>query len=228
MSFADRISLRLEPLSAERRRELLEAAWAQSRLSASSRLTQVRRSLWPVAQTAGAAAIAWVVAEQVLGHSSPFFAPVAAIMSLGVTRGQRARRAVEMMLGVALGVGLADLLIHAVGSGIVQLASVVGLAMIAAILLGAGPMLLTEAAVSATLVVTLAPSGQGYAPTRLIDALVGGTVALVFSQILFPVHPLRLVREAAERVLREVGGTLADAASALEERDLEAAEDALV
>lgn len=228
MSFTDRIALHLGPLSAERRRDVLHAARAQSPLAARPKLGQARVALWPVLQTACAAAIAWLVATRVLGHASPFFAPVAAIMALGATRGQRARRAVEMMLGVALGVGLADLLTHAVGRGIVQLACVVALAMLAAILLGAGSMLLTEAAVSATLVVTLADTKQGYAPTRLIDALVGGFVALVFSQILFPVHPLRVVRAAAERVLRELGDTLADVSAALEARDLDAGEDALV
>jgi uncharacterized membrane protein YgaE (UPF0421/DUF939 family) len=100
--------------------------------------------------------------------------------------------------------------------------------MLAAILLGAGQLFLTEAAVSATLVVTLAPANQQYAPTRLIDAVVGGLVALVFSQILFPVNPLRVVREATERVLRELGETVLDVAAALERRDLEAAEDALL
>ncbi|MEA2450390.1 MAG: hypothetical protein QOG63_2322 [Thermoleophilaceae bacterium] len=228
MSFTDRMSLRVDALSPERRRAVVEAAWTQSRRSAQSRFGQVRRSLWPVVQTAIAATVAWLIATRALGHAAPFFAPVAAIMALSATRGQRARRAVEMMLGVALGVGLADLLIHAVGSGIIQLAGVVALAMLAALLLGAGQMLLTEAAVSAALVVTLAPSNHSYAPTRLVDALVGGAVALLFSQILFPVNPLKVVRGAAERVLRELGETLSDVASALDGRDLEAAENALV
>ena len=228
MFFTDRISLRVDALSPERRRAVVEAAWSQSRRSAQTRFGQARRSLWPVVQTACAATVAWLIATRALGHHVPFFAPVAAIMALSATRGQRARRAVEMMLGVALGVGLADLFIHAVGSGLWQLGGVVALAMLAALLLGAGQLFLTEAAVSATLVVTLAPSDQSYAPTRLIDALVGGAVALLFSQILFPVNPLKVVREAAERVLRELGETLSDVAAALEARDLEAAENALV
>jgi uncharacterized membrane protein YgaE (UPF0421/DUF939 family) len=228
MSFSDRMSPRVDALSAERRRDLLDAAWAQSRDSARSGFGQARRALWPVLQTACAAAAAWFIATRLFDHASPFMAPVAAILALGATRGQRARRAVEMMLGVALGVGLADLLIHAVGSGVLQLVCVVTAAMLAAILLGAGQLFLTEAAVSATLVVTLTPSNEAYAPTRLIDAVVGGAVALLFSQILFPVHPLRVVREATERVLRELGETLHDVASALERRDDEAAEEALL
>jgi uncharacterized membrane protein YgaE (UPF0421/DUF939 family) len=95
--------------------------------------------------------------------------------------------------------------------------------------LGAGRLLLTEAAVSATQIATIAPSSSGgYAPTRLVDALVGGGVALLFSQLLFPLHPVRVVRDAARAVLRELSETLDDTAAALDAHDLEAAEQALL
>src|SRR5947199_176069 len=79
-------------------------------------------------------------------------------------------------------------------------------------LLGGGRLLLTESAVSATLVATVAPSTQGFPPTRLLDALAGGAVALIFSQLLFPVHPLRVVGDAAESVVKELAETLEDVA----------------
>src|SRR5437764_1144536 len=215
-------------LGAARRRELLETAATRSRTSSRSSVDRLRANLWPLVQTAVAASLAWWIASTVLGHASPFFAPIAAIVSLGATRGQRSRRAVELMLGVALGIGLADLLIHAIGVGVAQLALTVGLAMAAAIVLGAGLVLLTEAAVSATLVATVSPATHGLPPTRLVDALVGGTTALVFSQLLFPVNPVRVVREAAESIVRELAETLADVAEALDGRDHGAAERALL
>jgi uncharacterized membrane protein YccC len=175
-----------------------------------------------------AAGVAWQLADGLLGHRSPFFAPIAAIVSLAATRGQRARRAIELMLGVAIGIGIGELLTRAIGIGVVQLALIVALAMAAAILLGAGRQLITEAAVSATLVATVSPATQGFPPTRLLDALVGGTVALVFSQLLFPVHPVRVVHEAAETVVDELSETISDVADALDHSDLEAAERALV
>ena len=217
-----------ELLSPERRREVLEAAAARARLSSGSGVARLRAQVWPFAQTAVAAMVAWTVADKALGHPSPFFAPIAAIMALGATRGQRGRRAVEMMLGVALGIGLGDLLVRAIGTGIAQLGLVISLAMAAAVLLGAGTLLLTEAAVSATLVATVAPTTQGFPPTRLIDALTGGVIALLFSQLLFPVNPVRVVRDAAESVVRELGETLQDVSSALGGEDLEAAEAALL
>ncbi len=184
----------VERLSGERRRELIEAAAARGRLSSRGALVRLRGNLLPVGQTAAAAALAWLLANSVLGHQNPVFAPIAAIVSLGATRGQRAQRAIELILGVALGITAGDLLTSVIGVGVWQLAVIVGLAMAAAVWLGAGLLLLSEAGVSATLVATLQPTTHGFPPARLLDVFVGGAVALVFSQLLFPVHPVKLVR----------------------------------
>jgi hypothetical protein len=53
-------------------------------------------------------------------------------------------------------------------------------------------------------------------------------VALVFSQLLFPVDPVRLVRQAGEQVLDQLADTLDQVAEALESRDLELAESAMM
>jgi uncharacterized membrane protein YgaE (UPF0421/DUF939 family) len=225
---ARRLHAPLEALDGLRRRELLEAATARSRVSTRGAWARLRVNLWPLVQTSVAAALAWFLAAKLLGDPSPFFAPVAAIMSLGATRGERLRGALELILGVALGIGLGELLRRWIGVGEAQLALTVGLAMAAAVLLGAGRMLLTEAAVSASLVATVSLETQGFPPTRLLDALVGGAVALVFSQVLFPVNPVKVVCEAAESIIGELAETLRDVAGALEDRDLQSAERALV
>lgn len=181
-----------------------------------------------MAQTAAAACLAWFVAVEVLGHQRPFFAPVAAIIALGVTRGERGRQAVEMMVGVAVGIAVGDLLIAAIGTGTAQIALVVGLAMAAAVLLGRGEVFATQAAVSAALVATVDARAGAFVPDRFLDALTGGAIALLFSQVLFPVDPVRLVREAVDDILAELAGTLESVADALADRDLGAAETALV
>jgi hypothetical protein len=88
-----------QALDSERRRELLEAAAARSRRSSRGALGRVRTNGWPLVQTAIAAALAWLIASKLLRDPSPFFAPVAAIMSLAATRGQRMRRAIELIIG---------------------------------------------------------------------------------------------------------------------------------
>src|SRR5690348_6757825 len=217
----------VEPLSAERRRELIEAAAARGRTSSRGALARLRENLLPVLQTAGAAALAWLFANSVLGHENPIFAPVAAIVSLGATRGQRAQRAIELILGVALGITAGDLLTSLIGVGVWQLAVIVGLAMAAAVSFGAGLLLLSEAGVSASLVATVQSTTHGFPPARLLDVLVGGTVALAFSQLLFPVHPVKLVRAAAEAVVRELADTLRSVAHVIRERDTDGAQAAL-
>lgn len=217
----------VERLSGERRRELIEAAAARGRMSSHGALVRLRENLLPVVQTAGAAALAWLLARTVFGHANPVFAPVAAIVSLGATRGQRAQRAIELMLGVAVGITAGDLLTSLIGVGVWQLAVIVGLAMAAAISLGAGLLLLSEAGVSATLVATVQPTTNGFPPARLFDVLLGGAVALTFSQLLFPVHPIKLVRTSAEAMVRELAETLRAIAHAIDNRDRDQAEEVL-
>jgi uncharacterized membrane protein YgaE (UPF0421/DUF939 family) len=212
-----------EVLSPERRRELVE----DGSVGAQGRLARTRAGLWPLAQIAAAAALAWLLAASVLGHPDAYFAPTAAIIALAATRGQRVRQALEMTLGVAVGIGVGDLLVRAIGIGAWQLALIVALALGAALVLGPGRMLSTEAAVSAALVATVSPQTQGFPPTRFLDALVGGAVALVFSQLLFPVHPVKVVREKLESILARLAVTFEGVADSLERRDLEAAHETL-
>jgi hypothetical protein len=49
-------------------------------------------------------------------------------------------------------------------------------------------------------------------------------VALVFSQLLFPVHPVKLVRGAADAMVRELAGTLREIARVLRDRDRDGAD----
>ena len=64
------------------------------------RLLALRARAWAIVHTALAASLAWEIAVEVLGHKRPFFAPVSAIIALGITAGQRTRRAIELVLAV--------------------------------------------------------------------------------------------------------------------------------
>lgn len=73
------------------RDELMEQAAERSRVSALVRVGRLRSLGGQIALTAVGAGLAWLVATDVIGHQSPFFAPVAAIIALGTTVGQRGR-----------------------------------------------------------------------------------------------------------------------------------------
>jgi hypothetical protein len=206
--------------------ELLDAAAARSRSGVRARIDRLEATWLTIGQCALAAGLAWLVAVELLGHHRPFFAPTAAILTLGLTYGQRGRRAVELAVGVAIGIGVGDLIVLAIGSGWWQIAVVVGLAMVAAVLVGGGPLLVNQCAVSAVLVATIQPPSSGLSGSRFLDALVGAAVALAVNALL-PTNPLRLVRREAEPLLEELAAVLDDTADALERRDRAAVSDVL-
>ena len=195
-------------------------------------ILRLRLRSWPILQTAGAAVAAWYLAKLIVAEPRPVFAAIAAVVSLGATYGQRPERAIELVGGVVLGIGLADLLIGAIGTGPLQLGLLVMAAMGAAVLLGGGPVLVTEAAVSATLLVILEPSSTALPSSRLIEAVVGGGVALAVSALAFPPNPAILVGRSAQsvfgglgRALEEVGAALGDGDGRRAQAALEAARD---
>lgn len=184
----------------------LDRMWNKGRTSLHARFARLNSKRWQIAQCAIAAGVAWFIAADVLGHQTPFFAPIAAVVSLGTSYGQRLRRVVEVTLGVAVGVLLADLIVVQVGSGWWQLSVIVALAMSAAFLLDGGQLFVTQAAVQSIVVSTLIPD-PGAGLTRWTDALIGGAVALVAATAV-PGAPLRRPREQAALVMRKTAALL--------------------
>ncbi|NES39492.1 aromatic acid exporter family protein [Micromonospora sp. PPF5-17] len=181
-----------------------------------------------VLQTSLAAAASWAVATRVVGNPEPVFALISAVITLGVSTGQRFRRAVELVLGVSLGIAVGDALIYFIGTGGWQIAVAVALAMGAAIVAGGSGAVVGQAAASAVLISTLTPPTEGIYFSRVIDALVGGGIALVVMAVLLPVNPLTVVSRVAKPALGVLIDGLAGAAHGLRAHDAGPAHDALV
>lgn len=197
-----------------------ELTWERGRMSLRARLDRLRSKAWHIGQAALAAGVAWFLAADVFDHPTPFFAPIAAVVSLGTSYGQRLRRVMEVTLGVAIGVFVADLLVVALGTGWWQLVLIVALAMSTALLLDAGGLFVTQAAVQSIVVATLVPD-PGQALLRWTDALIGGGVALVAATVV-PRAPLRQPREQAARVLDRIAWLLRGAARGIDSGDVQA------
>jgi uncharacterized membrane protein YgaE (UPF0421/DUF939 family) len=223
---------RLGPQAIERRfggrDELLEQAAEASRAGLRTRRDRIVAGARPILHSAVAASLAWLIATEVVGHEQPFFAPISAVITLGLTVGQRRRRAIELAIGVAMGIAIADGLVAAIGTGTWQIGIVVALAMAAATLVGGGALLASQAGASAVLVATLQPPEGGFDFDRAIDALIGAGTALVVSSLILPVHPLRLVQESTEPVLTRLVAALGQIAEALTTRRPETADAALL
>ncbi len=181
-----------------------------------------------ILQTAVAACAAWLLAVLLLGLDRPTFAPIAAVICLGLAVGERARRAVELTLGVAFGVAIADYLVAVIGVGALQAGLVVALAMAVAVFLGRDEISIKEAAISAMIImITFHSPGTSLPLERFLEALIGGGTALLINALL-PINPERMVEEAAHPLFDESVAVLEEVAGALESGDAERAQDAYV
>jgi uncharacterized membrane protein YgaE (UPF0421/DUF939 family) len=199
----------------------------RSRATLADRWRRARAGLLFAAQAAVASGLSWLVANDVLHHARPFFAPIAAVIALNVSIGQRLRRVVELVLGVALGILVGDVLIYFVGTGPVQIGLGVGAAIVIAVFLGGSPVVIGQAAASAVLVATLAPPSGGIYYSRFVDALTGGVIGILVMALLLPVNPLTVIRRAAGPALDVIAAGLLDCASALSAADQDEAQAAL-
>ncbi|WP_258725792.1 FUSC family protein [Cellulomonas sp. NS3] len=204
-----------------------------ARVLVSARVRQgrarVRTSFVPTLQAAVAAGLSWALAYYVLGHEFPFFAPVCAWVALGFSADRQVRRVAELAVGVAIGVGLGDLVVHAIGSGFWQVALVLFVSAMLARFIDRGPVLTTQAGVQAIVIVGLpALAASGSSPLgRWTDALVGGLVALAVAA-LSPDDPRRRPRAQARQAVLELAGMLDVLARGLRTGSAHDVEDALI
>ncbi|RAO24886.1 uncharacterized protein MED15_00644 [Micromonospora noduli] len=167
-----------------------------------------------------AAAISWGVAHHVLDRPSPIFAPSAAVGTIVAALGQRARRTAELMVGVGVGLAVSDLLVRVIGFGLWQIGLVVALAITVALLAsGHSGALVAQAGGTAVLIATFAQAERGLQWARIVDAAVGGIIALVVVAILLPINPMRILERAAAPVVATLCTQLREVAYALAEHD---------
>jgi uncharacterized membrane protein YgaE (UPF0421/DUF939 family) len=174
-------------------------------------LKRLRGRLFNLLQTSVAAGLAWYLAHDVLGHPQAFFAPIASAVCLSISNVLRAQRAIQMMIGVTMGIGIGTVVQWLLGPGAVPIAVATLIALSLAVLIGQGfigqgMMFANQTVVSAILVLALYRSGVGW--ERIYDALIGGCLAIVFAVLLFPADPLKVLRGARIGVLRVLQAVL--------------------
>ncbi len=179
-----------------------------------------------IIQVAIAAGLSYWFALEIVGHERPFFAPMATVIVLSTAGGERFRRAVELVVGASLGVGLGDLLIVWVGTGFWQISLVVGLAITIGKFLDKGVLLANQAAFGAVLIATILPPGSTGGLNRMVDAFVGGVIGLLVIS-LFPESPLRHGRKEIAMLMGVAAKVLDEVALALKTGDTEAIRTAL-
>ncbi|MEW2386254.1 FUSC family protein [Micromonospora sp. NPDC047707] len=175
-----------------------------------------------------AAALAWWIGHDVLGNSSPVFAPSAAVGTIVAALGQRARRTGELLLGVGLGIVTTDFLLTLLGTGFWQTGFVVACAILTTLLLfGGSGSAVGQAGGTAVLLATLAPAQQNLEWPRIVEAAVGSAVGLVVVMLLLPINPMRILDRDAAPIYGCLADQLREVSSALATHDQQRAVRAL-
>ena len=172
-----------------------------------------------------AATVAWVIAKGVIDHHEPFFAPIAAVVALNTSFGERGSNALRLLQGVVVGIVVGELTLATFGSGYWRLAIALFVAMAIARATGGTRVTVAQAALGAILTVAVGNEEAGM--ERLADALIGAGVALVFTQFLFSPEPLRLLHRAESAALTEMAKGLRLTGQALADSDEQVAGQAL-
>jgi uncharacterized membrane protein YgaE (UPF0421/DUF939 family) len=184
--------------------------------SLESRVNRVRKRTFAIVQVAVAAGLAFWVARYFFDHPAPFFAPITVVIILGLTGGDRIRRALELSLGVTVGVGLGDLLVHYLPGGMWQIPLIVGISLLVASFLSKSPLVSNQVAIGSILIATILPPGtEGGGPDRMIDAFIGSVIGLATIALL-PSSPLTSGRQEVSKLLGIVSSVLDDVAVALD------------
>jgi uncharacterized membrane protein YgaE (UPF0421/DUF939 family) len=206
--------------------QVTRAARRRAAAAGSRALRRLTADIWPLLQGTAAATTAWVIAKYVLDRPEPFFAPIAALVALNTSLGERGLNALRLLQGVFVGIIVGELTLATLGGGYGSVAVAIFTATALARALGGTRIVIAQAAVGAILTVAIANGEAG--AERLTDALIGAGVALVFSQLLFSPEPLALLRRSETDLLARMADGLALIARALDEDDDELAERAIV
>lgn len=182
-----------------------------------ARIGSIRRDeLAHATRVAVASMLSWWLAVEAGFSSVPYLASVACLMYMQPSVYQSLARAVQRMVAVLLGVGLAVALftVAGVNAWIVGLVILVGLLAATAMRLGPGGSI--QIALSGLLVLAVTSVDPGYPGQRILETMLGAGVGLVVMLLASPpaVSPAERAAAAvvsqANLVLRRLGEVLAD------------------
>ena len=146
-------------------------------------LRRVRSSALPIAQIVVAATGAYVFAYFVLGHTTPLLAATVTVASLGLVRDARPRRVLETVVGMIVGILIAEVLLLLAGHGWWQMGLALLVTLVVARFLSKQASFAIAAAIQ-SLIVLIMPSSTGVPFSRLLDGAVGGVAALIATALI--------------------------------------------
>ena len=194
--------------------EAIPVGW-RAQLDPRPRLRRLRESANAILQVVVAATVAYSFAHEVLGHPAPLIAATVTVSSLGLVRDARPRRGLQTVLGMLVGILVAELIAMVAGSGWWQLSLALALTMTVARLLSSHAGFTIAAAIQAIIVIVV-PAEAPF--LRLIDGVVGGVAALAVTALI-PRNPHKAERRDAAALFAATGKTMDTLVQALRRGD---------
>ncbi|WP_415976582.1 FUSC family protein [Rhodococcus sp. 077-4] len=168
------------------------------------------------AKMAGAAAVAWILATEVLSMTQPFLAPYAAVFLIDVTISRSLRSAAEQIASVSVGVLVAGLVVVVVDDVSVAL----GICVFVGALVGRWSKFGTSGIwipVTALLMITYGSASDPIALLdRIIELTIGAAVGLAVNALAAPPLYWRTSQRAVESVSSTAATLLRDVAIGLD------------
>ncbi|KZE91662.1 FUSC family protein [Microbacterium sp. TNHR37B] len=164
-------------------------------------LSRIRESGPGVLQIVVAAGAAYAFAHFLLGHAAPLLAVTVTISSLGLVGDARPRRVLETVIGMIVGILIAELILIAAGTGWWQLVATLAASLLVARFLSAQAGFAIAAAIQSAIVMVI-PANAPF--LRLVDGVIGGVAALLVTALV-PRRPLRTVTREGRLLLGAFG-----------------------
>ncbi|MFD2244723.1 FUSC family protein [Pontibacter ruber] len=170
-------------------------------------LSRLRLSL-QIVKTALAAAISWFVATNLLHAEYPYFAALAAILTVQVTVADSVEKATQRIIGIIGGVMLSMLIGHWFQIGGLSIFVVILLGMWISKALRMNPQIISQVAVSSFLVLAFGQSEEGYAFDRIIETIIGSAIAVLINAVIVPQDAIPEVEQSILRLSKIASSTL--------------------
>lgn len=178
-------------------------------------LRRVSDSGVAIVQIVVAATGAYAFAHVVLGHPAPLLAATVTVSSLGLVRDARPRRVLETVVGMLLGILVAELLLLVAGSGWWQLGIALALTLVVARFLSPQASFAIAAGIQSIIVMAIPADAP---MVRLLDGVIGGIAALLVTALI-PRNPLRAELRDARAAFDALGNAMATVVQALHRGD---------
>ncbi|WP_026464230.1 FUSC family protein [Adhaeribacter aquaticus] len=161
-----------------------------------------------IVKTAFAAALSWLLATKFIHSEYPFFAAVAAIITVQVTVADSVEKAYQRIIGIIVGVLLSMLLGHWFQVNAYSIFFIILIGMSIAKALRMNQQIISQVAISSLLVLAFGQTNQGYAYERIIETILGSTIAVLINALIIPQNAIPAVEQHIKIFSSQAAATL--------------------